>query len=230
MTRLSQLISLLHLSDPALPIGGYSHSSGLETYAQEQIVKDAESAKHYIKSMLRHNILCNDASFVRLAYQATKEGDIEELKKLDAECSALKSPQEIRLASHKLGARLIKIFRAERPFYFAAQYEEFIRQAPRRGHYCLVYGMYGALLEILLEDAVGAFFFNAATSMVTNAVKLIPLGQLDGQHILFELEEMIPDLTRQTIALERKWVGVCNIGLDIRCMQHERLYSRLYMS
>jgi len=230
MIRLSQLISLLHLSDPTLPIGGYSHSSGLETYVQERIVKDAESAKHYIKNMLCHNVLYNDASFARWAYQAAKEGDIEELKKLDVECSALKSPQEIRAASHKLGARLIKIFRAERPFHFAAQYEEFINQAPRRGHYCLVYGMYGALLEISLEDAVGSFFFNAATSMTTNAVKLIPLGQLDGQHILFELEKMIPDLTQKTIALERKFAGLCCIGLDIRCMQHERLYSRLYMS
>lgn len=230
MNRLPQLISLLHLSDPTLPIGGYSHSSGLETYTQERVVKDVASAKSYIQSMLYNNLLYNDASFVRLAYQATKSGDIEELKKLDAECTALKSPQEIRLASQKLGARLIKNFRTERPFYLASQYEEFINQAAHRGHYCIIYGMYGALLEIPAEEIVASFFFNAATSMVTNAVKLVPLGQLDGQHILFELEEIIPNLTQKTMTLERKLVGVCNTGFDIRCMQHERLYSRLYMS
>lgn len=230
MNRLPQLISLLHLSDPTLPIGGYSHSSGLETYTRERAVKDMASAKSYIQSMLCNNLLYNDASFVRLAYQATKSGDIEELKKLDGECTALKSPKEIRLASQKLGVRLIKIFRTERPFYFASQYEEFINQAAHRGHHCIIYGMYGALLEIPAEEIVASFFFNAATSMVTNAVKLVPLGQLDGQHILFELEEIIPDLTQKTMTLERKRVGVCNPGFDIRCMQHERLYSRLYMS
>jgi urease accessory protein len=56
------------------------------------------------------------------------------------------------------------------------------------------------------------------------------LGQLSGQDILLELQPVLARTTAQVLALDRDLVGVCNIGFDIRCMQHEKLYSRLYMS
>ena len=66
--------------------------------------------------------------------------------------------------------------------------------------------------------------------MITNSVKLVPLGQLDGQDVLFELQPLIKQLAKETLTIDRDLAGLCNIAFDIRCMQHERLYSRLYMS
>jgi urease accessory protein len=224
------LLSLLHLSDPTLPIGGYTHSNGLETYVQEGLVHDAATAEAYIQSMLANNLRYNDAAFASLAYDTAAQQDMEALLRLDEECTALKIPREIRQASQKLGIRLLKIFNRQQPSAFVRSYEQAMQEAKATGHYCLVFGVYACLLHIPKEEALQAFYYNAAVGMVTNSVKLVPLGQLDGQDILFRLRPLLLELATATLAPDPKWLGCCNPGFDIRCMQHERLYSRLYMS
>ncbi len=222
--------SLLHLSDPTLPIGGYAHSNGLETYVQLGLVHDVASAETFARNMLKNNIRYNDAAFVCLAYEETSGKNLQEILKLDEECAALKAPKEIRQASQKLGIRLIKIFRRQEDFPLAQAYENAINNKEAEGNYCIAFGMYASLLQIPLHEALYAYYYSASVGMVTNSVKLIPLGQLDGQDIIFRLQPLIKDLVQSTIQLDRDLVGVCNIGFDIRCMQHENLYSRMYMS
>ncbi|MHC2990269.1 urease accessory protein UreF [Pontibacter sp. HJ8] len=224
------LSSLLHLSDPTLPIGGFSHSNGLESYVQEGTVHDAVSADNFIRSMLSNNIKYNDAAFVRLAYEAAACQDVTEIIKLDQECTALKSPMEIRQASIKLGMRLLKIFNRQTEHQLVQHYETAILEKEAAGHYCIAFGLNAFLMDIPAKEALLAFYYNAAVGMVTNCVKLIPLGQLGGQAILFRLHPLLQQLTEETLELKRELVGICNTGFDIHCMQHERLYSRLYMS
>ena len=224
------LLSLLHLSDPTLPIGGYTHSNGLETYVQQGLVHNAATAEAYIQSILANNLRYNDAAFASLAYDAAAKNDLAALLQLDEECTALKIPREIRQASQKLGIRLLKIFNRHLPAAFVEEYEQAMRAGNASGHYCLVYGVYAYLLATPKLDALKAFYYNAAVGMVTNSVKLVPLGQLDGQDILFRLQPLLGELATLTVEPDPAWLGCCNPGFDIRCMQHERLYSRLYMS
>lgn len=222
--------NLLHLSDPTLPIGGYAHSNGLETYVQKGLVSDAMTSESFVRNMLSNNIRYNDAAFVCLSYRAAESDNMVEIIGLDEELSALKIARETRQASQKLGLRLIKIFSRKHQFLLMDAYSNAIAAGETEGHYCIAFGMYSKYLGIPLKEALYAYYYNAAVGMVTNAVKLVPLGQLDGQDIIFRLQPLLNDLVKQTMTLERSLVGLCNIGFDIRCMQHERLYSRLYMS
>lgn len=227
---LGSLIKILHITDPTLPIGGFSHSNGLETYVQQNLVNNASTTQEFVKSMLKNNFRYNDGLAVKLAYDFTREKNLDELLKLDNECNALKAPREVREASQKLGTRLIKIYAALLNDPFLNQINNHIENKQMQGHYSVIFGMVTSIVKIDAEKAVCAFLYNAAVGMVTNAVKLVPLGQTDGQQIIFNVQELIENLTLEILELNRDMLGVCNTALDIKCMQHEHLYSRLYMS
>lgn len=227
---LGSLIEILHITDPTLPIGGFAHSNGLETYVQQNLVMNASSTQEFVESMLKNNYKYNDALAVKLAYELTVGKDLDEILKLDNECNALKAPREVREGSQKLGTRLIKIYVTLLDHPFLNQINDHIEKKKMQGHYSVIYGIITALLKIDKEKSICAFLYNAAVGMVTNAVKLVPLGQTDGQQIIYNVQGLIENLTLETLELNREMLGVCNTALDIKCMQHEHLYSRLYMS
>jgi urease accessory protein len=220
----------LQLSDPALPVGGFSHSAGLETYVQLGIVKDLLSAKAFVTGMLSQNIHYTDAAIVSLLHAAIEANDTAELKTLDELCTAVKLPKEMRQASHKLGQRLIKIFQPLCNSEWLNRYAIAIQSKQLTGHYCLAFGIIACALQIPKEDALTGFYYNAAAGFVTNCVKLVPLSQQSGQELLFSLQPLITSLVQKNVQPDKELIGLCSTGFDIRSMQHEQLYSRLYMS
>lgn len=226
----SALLSLLQLSDPALPIGGYAHSAGLETYVQSGVVKDMVSAKEFVIQMISQNLHYTDASLVSLSYDAALVNDFNKIEQLDTLCTAVKLPKEMRMASNKLGLRLIKIFQTLAKTEIAVRYAEEIKKQTVAGHYCIAFGLYAQGLGVSKREALTGFYYNAAAGFVTNSVKLVPLSQQHGQEILFSLHSLIEKLVNENMNPDEELIGLCCSGFDIRSMQHERLYSRLYMS
>jgi urease accessory protein len=224
------LLRLLQLSDPALPVGGFSHSAGLETYVQSGIVKDAATANAFITGMLSQHIHYTDAALVSMAYDAIANKEFTNIQQLDDLCTAVKLPKEMRQASQKLGIRLIKIFQPVCDNDWLNRYAMAIRSKQLYGHYCLAFGIIAHTLEITKADALTGFYYNAAAGLVTNCVKLVPLSQQVGQELLFSLQSLIMELVQKNQQPEIDLVGLCCTGFDIRSMQHEQLYSRLYMS
>ena len=99
----NQLFILLQVNDALFPIGGYSHSYGLETYIQKNIVNSGETALAFMKSSIKNSFLYSELLPARLAYEYTKEDKLDKIAELEEIVEASKSPVEIRAAAQKLG-------------------------------------------------------------------------------------------------------------------------------
>ncbi len=230
-SKLSSYLHLLHISDPLLPIGAFTHSFGLETYVQKALVNSSAEVKRYLLTYLGQNYIYNDLLAIRLAWEYTAEKDLEGIIELNNILSASKAPMELRNASIKLGLRFIKIIEGnlERDYFFS-NYIKAVRNGLCESNYSIVYGIAAYLLDIGRDEAMCAASYGTASTIINNCAKLIPISQMEGQKILFETQPDLEDIINKAKELKLEDFGLCTIGFDIRSMQHERLYTRIYIS
>lgn len=221
---------LLQLADPTLPIGGFNHSGGLETFVQQGCIYDAASLKEFVHTQLQQNWLHNDGAYVSLAYNASCAQNLPALILLDQQIGAAKTARELRECSYKLGVRLLKIFAPHIHTPIVTGFQAELTAQRVRGFYPLVFGLLAAALQLDKAATLQAFYYNAVVGLITNGVKLIPLSQMAGQEILIELHATIAHTVAASLQPSQKHLGATTLATDIRAMQHERLYTRLYMS
>lgn len=222
---------LLQINDSLFPIGGYSHSYGLETYIQKGIVNDAQTAAEYIRSRLLYNFLYTDFLAVRLSYDAAQNKDAAAVNELEDLMEASRIPSELRDASRKLGNRFIKTLlhmQAAPGSEFFSLYLN-LRRGKTTCHPC-AYGVLCACMEMERTEVLTAFLYAQTSAMVTNCVKTIPLSQSEGQKILFSLEPLMEHLILKVEKADPEMLCASTPAFDLRSMEHETLYSRLYMS
>ncbi|CAI9429761.1 Urease accessory protein UreF [Candidatus Ornithobacterium hominis] len=228
---MQKLLTLLQINDSMFPIGSFTHSYGLESYIDAQLVKDTETARKYAENMLKYNLFYNDAAFLNKIYDFANGRKVwKKLVELDDFITALKAPYEIRQASHKLAIRFLKTAQSLKPYPFCQKYLDAIQSGEVVGHYPIAFGLYAQLSGIEKKDALSAFYYNSLNGIVTNCAKIIPISQMHSQKILFDLQDLIEELVEKQEDLDENLVGLCCIGQEIKCMQHEKLYTRIYIS
>ena len=222
---------LLQINDALFPIGGYSHSYGLETYIQYGLVKDAATADRFIRNRLRYSIFYTDLLAVRLAYEAAVSGQMGKLDRLEEEMEASRIPEEVREASKKLGRRFVKTINGMETLSQLPRWKDYLekRAGKTTCHPC-AYGTLCAAAGMEKQEVLAGFLYAQTSAMVTNCVKTIPLSQSEGQKLLFCLHPLLEEMTEKVNNVTEEMLCASTPGFDLRCIQHETLYSRLYMS
>ncbi len=223
------LFSLLELNDALFPIGAYAHSYGLETYVQQEAVKDAQTARQWLQAYFSGSFLYNELLAARLAYEAMgQKGAVARLLSLEEELCAARVPRESREALQKLGRRLAKNV-CRIPLPMEKTFLIYTEQAPSCTH-PVCYGALAASLALPERRALAHYTYAQLSALVNTCVKLIPLSQTDGARIVASFREALPPLLDKAFSASPEDLCLSFPGLDIRSMQHEVLYSRLYMS
>ena len=221
---------LLQINDALFPIGGYSHSYGLETYIQKGIVCDMASADAYIRHNIRTNLLYHELLLIRLAWEYADMDDLEALLGLEEIAEASRSPREIREASRKLGSRFLKTTAGLDISYRSSIFQRYTEAAEERVSHPCAYGVFCSAAGIEKEPAIYHFLYAQISAMVTNCVKTIPLSQSAGQQLLNSMTDIFTEITGRVGELTESDLCISAPGFAVRSMQHECLYSRIYMS
>lgn len=218
---------MLQICDSLFPIGGFTLSNGLETLVQQERVTTPAQLEQYLRDYL-HILPWNELGAAYLACQAGE--DAEQLIELDGLMTAGRSPFELRMGSKRLCQRFIKVQKRIQKTPCLSRYAELLRQETCFGNHSIAVGLFLRDLGIEPKQALVMYCYSLLTTMVTNAVKLIPLSQLDGQCVLNHLFPAMERATAeaQTVTLEN--IGISGAGFDLCSMQHETLYSRIYIN
>ena len=224
-----QLWQLLQLSDQFFPTGTYAFSHALETYVALGLVHDRASCQRLFENLCHNALGPGDLVFCAQAFRLAAAQNLPGLTELDHLLTAFKVPRELRLESRHTGQAFLRAALTLQPAPLVTDFWQQVQQGATPGHHAIAFGLVTQGLGLPEEHALLTYLYTVTAGWVAAAVRLIPLGHSDGQRLLHALAPTLLDILHyRQLTPEAAWS--CTPGLDIRSMQHERLYSRLCRS
>lgn len=218
----SALLALLWIASPALPIGSFSYSEGLESAVDAGLVRTEAQAADWLAAQLHLTLARSELPVVAAALAAWRANDLERIGDLDAWVRHTRETGELRQQTEQMGRSLVEWLKSVRP-----------ETAARARHpltYPIAWALAVAGCEAGTRDALIACAFGWAQNMVQAAVKAVPLGQSAGQRILARLAAEIPAAVDHALAVDDDGRQAFAPMLAILSARHEIQYSRLFRS
>jgi urease accessory protein len=225
-----ELAGLMQLGSAALPIGAFSHSLGLESAVDAGIVKDADSAARWIGDYLDLIWARGEAPLWLRLYAAWELADADELARLNDRVLAVRESSELLLECAQTGHSL-RLWLLALPDLPALRDDQRTALAALQpiGFAC-AHALAARALGLSASTGLHACAWGLLENLTTAAVKLVPLGQTQGQAILRRMALKLPAAIATAMALAEDAVSHFAPMLAIRSARHESQYSRLFRS
>ncbi len=223
-------LRLLQLGDSALPVGGYTHSWGLETAIARGLVNDAASLERWTRSWLRRSLGPLEGVIVAAVCRSAAEARWPQVLEANSLVDASLNPVSLRTASREMGEQLLQL--AATWEWSRSQVAELDRSRERNEtwHYCVAFGVLAAFAEAAADEALGVFLNQAVLGMITAGVRGIPVGHTHAQQILAYLHGDIEELTQSLARQDFQTAGSGCPYYEVLCHEQPRLYTRLFRS
>lgn len=225
MIEAQALLKLLQLTSPALPVGGFSYSEGLESLVQSAQITTAEAVGQWLQQELAWGGVRLDGAIIHRIYQAHSQADWSGLETWNQWLSATRDSEELRQQSWQMGRALIRLVQQLHP-----ELTEAIAACGTPCNYSVAFALTAAHWQLGVRPAIWGYLHSWAANLVNSSVKLVPLGQTVGQQILLDLYPQLEQVAEQCLALSDADLAISGWGLSLASMHHETLYSRLFRS
>lgn len=228
-------LKLLQLVSPTLPVGAYNYSEGLEWLVEQGDITNAQSLESWIAQELGQGSITVETAVMARAY-----GYVNQAISLDVLGSGTKSlsywnqwltatreTKELRQQSLQMGGSLRKLLGDLEP---ATQslFKEIPPTEPC--NYAIAFGLGVAFWGIDIDQSGLGYVHSWVNNLISAGVRLIPLGQTEGQRILLHLTPIILEQWQRISSLEDDDLYSCSWGLALASMAHESQYTRLFRS
>jgi urease accessory protein len=225
-----RFLSLLQFADGLFPAGAYAHSFGLEACVQSGEVRDAAGVEAFLRAFLRGSAGPTDAVIVVCAWRAAALGNIDSLVALDVDLDATKPASELRDTSRQMGRQTLRVAANLPRAPVIDGFARAVAEDLTPGHHAVVFGAIGGTLRWDSLEMAGAYLYSASAALVGAALRLLPLGQLAGQRILWNAQPLIAELARCAQDKTEEDIWSFAPGLEVASMRHARLDARLFRS
>jgi len=221
------LYRLMTWLSPAYPLGAFSYSHGLEYAVEDGRVRNAAGLTGWVGAAVEHGAGRIDAALLAAAWRAATESDDRQMAELVDLGMAWRGTAETALESAAQGAAFLTITRAAWPH---PRLEALAASAGNQMALSLAVGAAAAIHAMPLAPVLTAYLQAFAANLVSAGVRLVPLGQTDGQRATAALESVVARAVEAALAADLDDLGTAAPLLDWCSMKHETQYTRLFRS
>jgi urease accessory protein len=222
----ASLLQLIWLASPALPVGGFSYSEGLETAMDRAQPATEMIASDWLADQLQISLARGDLAVIAQAVPAWRSGDLQRVRQLNAWVLQTRETSELRAQAEQMGRSLLDWLR-NHDGANAAHIEACAQMQPT---FPVAFALAVSQTEAGVRDCLLAYAFGWAENMTQAAIKSVPLGQSAGQRMLARLAGGIPAAVEAAMQLPDDERQAFSPMLAILSSQHETQYSRLFRS
>lgn len=219
----ASLLQLIWLASPALPVGGFSYSEGLEAAVEWAGVKDEATAGAWLVDQLHLALARGDLAVVAAAVQAWRRADMPRVQALNTWVLATRESAEFLLQTEQMGRSFLEWLKLHHDDAAAA-----FDGLPAT--YPVAFAFGAARSGAMVRDGCLAYAFGWAENMTASAVKAVPLGQSAGQRMLARLAHEMPAAVDAAMQLDDDSRQAFSPMLAVLSARHENQYSRLFRS
>ena len=227
---MDRFLSLLQFTDGLFPAGAYAHSFGLEWCVQSGEIRDAAGVEAFLRAYLEGCAAPTDAVALVCARRAAANENLAACLALDEVLDAMKAAGELRDASRQMGRQTLRVATHLPCHPLLEQFGKAVAEEITPVHHPIVFGMIGGILGWGALEMAGAYLYSTSAALVGAALRLLPLGQLAGQRILWNVRPLIAALAKEAQHKNERDMWSFAPALEIASMRHALLDARLFRS
>lgn len=218
------LLRLMHLISPTLPIGSFTYSQGIEWAVEAAWIQEVNQLEAWLSSQLQANITQLELPLLKRMYAALIEHDLASLEHWIAIANANRETAELLLEEKNRGRALTDLL-------IALEIPEAVGLKPLLSQsQVAAFALASVHWQIPIEQAAYGYAWSWLENLVLAAVKIIPLGQTQGQKTLQHMTPQLLQAVEQGLQIVDENIGASLFALAIASSRHETQYTRLFRS
>ncbi|MBM7635327.1 urease accessory protein UreF [Streptococcus saliviloxodontae] len=226
----TDFLEVIQICDSTFPIGTFNHSFGMENYLREDTITNAKEFEIWQDTFLKTQYKYGEAFVICLVYKSLEAGELDKVWEYDQILTMSSQASETRNGTKMIAKQMLNLIQKLCPLDHLATYQKRIRAGQSFGNPGIVFALYAYHKRLSAQEAMMLYGYSIISTMVQNAVRAIPLGQIAGQEIVKNTFPILEEIYQDIKDRDELLLGANTPGIELSQVKHETQIFRLFMS